>query len=61
MTDTERRSGPLPTQPCGTVAAYKRHRRAGDPRCDACWAAWAERARERYAKRGRSDRRKARS
>ena len=26
-------------QPCGTVAAYRRHRRNGQPPCSACLAA----------------------
>jgi hypothetical protein len=29
------------TQPCGTVSAYKRHLRHGEPTCAACRAAWA--------------------
>lgn len=43
--------GPTPTQPCGTVAAYKRHRRAGEQPCAACAAAWAAEQRRLYAKR----------
>lgn len=37
-------------QPCGTAAAYQRHRKHGEEACDACKAAWAEQARERYAR-----------
>jgi hypothetical protein len=33
--------------PCGTVAAYQRHRKAGDERCEPCWAAMAAYERER--------------
>lgn len=43
--------GRKPTQPCGTVAAYKRHGRAGEPPCDPCRAAWAAKQRRLYAKR----------
>ena len=43
--------GPKPSQPCGTVAAYKRHRRAGEDPCAACAAAWATKQREMYAAR----------
>lgn len=35
----------------GTVSAYKRHQLRGEPPCDPCRAAWAERQRERYRKR----------
>ena len=31
---------------CGTIAAYTRHRRAGEPPCDACKVAWADYQRE---------------
>ncbi|GAA3089598.1 hypothetical protein GCM10010530_14160 [Kribbella aluminosa] len=37
-----------PLQPCGTFAAYKRHRKAGETPCEACRAASAERSRRRY-------------
>jgi hypothetical protein len=36
------------TQPHGTLAAYRRHQRAGEPPCDPCRAANAEYHRERY-------------
>jgi hypothetical protein len=39
------------TQPCGTVAAYKRHLRHGETPCSECKAAWAEWHRANYAKR----------
>jgi len=32
----ERRNGPEPSEPCGTLAAYRRHYRRGEPPCDAC-------------------------
>lgn len=47
--------GPQPSQPCGTVAAYKRHQRAGEQPCDLCRAAWAAKQRELYAKRKTRD------
>ena len=36
------------SKPCGTTAAYKRHRRHGETPCDACKAAWAEFIRALY-------------
>jgi len=39
------------TQPCGTVAAYKRHRSHGEEPCAACRAANAEHHRELYRRR----------
>lgn len=36
------------TQPCGTVAAYKRHQRRQEPPCQPCRDAWAAWQRERY-------------
>lgn len=36
---------------CGTVSAYKRHVRRGEPIDDACRAAWNLEQRERYAAR----------
>lgn len=41
------------TQPCGTVAAYKRHQRAGEHACQPCRDAWSENQREMYRKRRR--------
>jgi hypothetical protein len=41
--------GPVPSAPCGTVSAWKRHQRKGEPSCAACRAAWATYQRERYA------------
>jgi hypothetical protein len=40
--------GPAPTAECGTVSAYKRHQRHGEPTCGACRAAWAEYHRNRW-------------
>lgn len=37
--------------PCGTVAAYKRHKRKGEPIDDACRQAWNAEQRRLYAKR----------
>lgn len=39
------------TEPCGTVAAYKRHKRHGEDACQPCKDAWAEAQRGYYAKR----------
>lgn len=39
--------GPLPSAPCGTVSAYKRHLRRREPPCVACKAAWAAYHRQR--------------
>lgn len=48
------KAGRPQTQPCGTVAAYKRHQRAGEPACQECLSAWAEKQREMYrARKGR--------
>lgn len=46
--------GPKPSQPCGTYAAYRRHKRAGEQPCEACAAAWNEKQREMYARRKKS-------
>ena len=42
-----------PLQPCGTWAAYRRHRRAGETPCEACREADTRRARNRRAERER--------
>ena len=34
--------GPAPTAPCGTLAAYRRHRRHGEQACGPCLAAARE-------------------
>lgn len=39
------------TQPCGTVAAFRRHKRAGEEPCDACKQAERERQAELYRRR----------
>ncbi len=42
------------TKPCGTpdsTAAYKRHKRHGEPVCESCAAEWAKAQRRYYAKR----------
>ena len=39
------------TQPCGTPAAYRRHKRAGEEPCPACKAAESERQRFYYQQR----------
>lgn len=43
--------GPLPTAPCGTISAYKRHLRHGEVADPACKAAWAAYNREWYQRR----------
>ena len=40
--------GPAPTQPHGTLAAYRRHRRRDETPCDACRLAYNAWHRERY-------------
>ena len=40
--------GRRPTEPCGTVAAYRRHRRAGEQPCDQCRLAWNEKQKQMY-------------
>lgn len=40
-------SGPRPLKPCGTRAAYQRHRRNGEKPCDACRQAESRAERER--------------
>lgn len=39
------------THPCGTVAAYKRHKRHGATPCEPCRQAYNEAQRVMYAKR----------
>ena len=41
--------GPAPSAPCGTVSAYKRHKRNGEPVDDACRQAYNAEARRLYA------------
>ena len=62
MSDAERsrlyreRKGAIPRgdlQPCGTAAAAKRHKRAGEPMCVPCKVAWDRYNRE-YQRRRRS-------
>lgn len=36
---------------CGTAGGYRRHRKRGEPACDRCRGAWAEREREAAARR----------
>lgn len=43
--------GRPPTQPCGTVAAYRRHRRAGEEPCEPCRSAHSEHQRRMYLQR----------
>ena len=49
--DRKRGQPPRQPQPCGTLAAYRRHERAQEPPCQACKAAHAEHQRALYAKR----------
>lgn len=43
--------GPAPSQPCGTLAAYRRHTRRGEPIDDACRLAYNAAQRDYYARR----------
>jgi len=43
--------GPAPSAPCGTVSAYKRHKRHDEDPCGPCRAAWAEYQRDLYQRR----------
>lgn len=45
-----RRHGPPPSSPCGTRAAYNRHRRHGEVPCRACMTASADDTRRRRQK-----------
>lgn len=45
--------GPAPTQPHGTLAAARRHERAGEPLCEPCRAARNAAARRYYESRKR--------
>ena len=49
--DRKRGGAPRQPQPCGTLAAYRRHERAQEASCEACKAAHAEHQRALYAKR----------
>lgn len=40
-------------KPCGTVAAARRHQRAGETLCAPCARVWAEHQAEQYRKRKR--------
>ncbi len=51
--DRLRGGPPRVPAPCGTVAAYKRHQRHGEPACAPCRAAWAEWQRAYQARRKR--------
>lgn len=46
--------GPVPSAPCGTVSAYKRHQRHHEPPCDPCRLAYNAKARRLYAARRRA-------
>jgi hypothetical protein len=50
-----RAEAPRRLQPCGTWAAYKRHRKAGEVPCDACKEASALRSRGRYKRMGNGE------
>lgn len=43
--------GPAPSQPCGTVAAFKRHKRKGETPCEACHDAYKAQQKLLYQKR----------
>jgi len=38
--DRQRGTPPRDPKPCGTVAAARRHQRAGEPFCEPCRIAW---------------------
>jgi hypothetical protein len=44
--DRKRGAAPRTVQPCGTIAAARRHYRAGEIPCPPCRAALAQRTRE---------------
>lgn len=44
--------GPKPSAPCGSVSAFKRHKRNHEPVDVACRLAWNEANRLAYARRG---------
>lgn len=48
-----KRGGPPQRQlkPCGTVAAARRHQKAGEPLCALCAPVWAKHQHEMYEKR----------
>jgi hypothetical protein len=49
--DRIRGGPPRELQPHGTVAAYRRHRRAGEAPCEACRVAWSDYQADQYRKR----------
>lgn len=49
--DRLRGGPPRDPAPCGTYAAYRRHKRRGEQPCDACREAYNERQRENYRRR----------
>jgi hypothetical protein len=49
--DRLRGGPPRQLQPHGTVAAYRRHQRAGEPPCGPCRVAWSDYQAEQYRKR----------
>lgn len=51
--DRLRGGPPRVLQPCGTVAAARRHEKAGESKCPACAAAWRTHQAEMYRRRRR--------
>ena len=49
--DELRGGPPRDLQPCGTVAAARRHQRAGEPLCEACRTAWTSHQHRMYVQR----------
>ena len=49
--DRQRGGPPRQLEPCGTIAAARRHQRAGEPLCDLCAPVWAEHQHQMYVKR----------
>lgn len=48
-------------RPCGTVAAARRHERAGEPKCDDCAVAWAEHQHAMYVQRQQREKNRAKA
>jgi hypothetical protein len=49
--ERRRRGVPAHVDPCGTPAAYQRHRRHLEEPCDACQEAWSEYCHQGYLRR----------
>lgn len=49
--DRQRGGPPRVPEPCGTIAAARRHQRAHEPLCALCAPVWAEHQHRMYEKR----------